>query len=429
MYPLKNLKRRSARTILTITGVSLAITLAMIMFSISEGIRESTDEIIEKSGIDLLIMPKGGDIFIGTGEFENSRDLSENINTSDTRIKGVYPVLRERIYISKGKPDKEDELPKITSALAKGMSREANEAFETAKIVKGSELPTWGDPFYANGSYDGGTESENFTHEIILNEQLADYLEVDIGNIIFLSPQLPVSLEDFEDWLDNATWFRVEGIRTQSFEDEGEYGVTLHLSELQFISEKSEKDIADIIAVDLYNPSDAENVKKWLLSDFEKKEKISAFTQEDIREEIERFTSTYRGFSEMVAGITILVAMLFISTIITISVKERTGEISALRALGFSRKSIFKLVLIESVLICFIGFIIGLIFGALGTEIINIYAHNVATGLPEGFKIAKITPMLILRATGSITIIGILVGLIPAYWASHLNIVDSLKSE
>lgn len=429
MYPLKNLRRRSARTVLTITGVSLAITLAMIMFSISEGIRESSDEIIEKSGIDLLVLPKGGDIFIGTGEFEDARELSENINTSNTKIKGVYPVLRERMYISTGEPEKEDEVPKITSALAKGMSREANEAFETAKLVKGSELPTWGDPFYADGTYDGGTESENFTHEIILNEPLADFLKVDIGDRVFLSPRLPVSLEDFENWLENATWFRVEGIRTQSFEDEGEYGVTMHLSELQYISDKSENDMADIIAVDLYDPSDAKDVKEWLVSDFVKKDKITVFTQEDIREEIERFTSTYRGFSEMVAGITILVAMLFISTIVTISVKERTGEISALRALGFSRGSIFKLVLIESVLICFIGFIIGLIFGALGTEIINIYAHDVATGLPEGFKIAKITPMLLLRATGSITIIGILVGLAPAYWASHLNIVDSLKSE
>jgi putative ABC transport system permease protein len=187
--------------------------------------------------------------------------------------------------------------------------------------------------------------------------------------------------------------------------------------------------MADIIAIDLYNPKDAKEVKRWLLEDFEKNDKISALTQEDVRKEIERFTSVYGDFSKVVAGITILVAMLFISTIVMISVKERTGEISALRALGFSRASIFKLVLIESMLICLIGFILGLIFGALGTEIINIYAQSVATGLPEGFKIAKITPGLLLRATGSITLLGVLVGLIPAYWASRLNIVDALKSE
>jgi putative ABC transport system permease protein len=112
-----------------------------------------------------------------------------------------------------------------------------------------------------------------------------------------------------------------------------------------------------------------------------------------------------------------------------ISVKERTPELAALRALGFSRTSIFKLVLAESLLVCIIGFIIGLILGTIGTGIINSYAQNAATGLPDGFEIAKITIGLLVRATGAIVIIGVLVGLIPAYWASRLNIIDALKSE
>lgn len=429
MYTLKNLRRRSARTALTIIGVSLAITLAMIMFSVSEGIRESTDEIIEKSGIELLVMPKGGNIFFGTGEFSDARELAIEINSSNSQIRGAYPVLRERMYISTGEMKEGDEYPRITSALAKGLTREANEAFKTTRIVKGSDMPTWGDPFYANDTFEGGTDSENFTHEIVINEPLADYLDADLGDTVYLSNLLPVSLDDVDDWLDNATWFLIKGIRTQSFDDEGDMGITVHLGELQYITGKSDKDMADIIVIDLYKPSRARDVKNWLENDFEEHDKISAFTQQDIREEIERFTSLYRGFSEMVAGITILVAMLFISTIVMMSVKERTGELCALRALGFSRTSIFKLVLSESVLICFIGFAIGVVFGALGAEAINIYAHNIETGLPTGFKIAKITPMLLIRATGSITIIGVLVGLIPAFWASRLNIIDALKSE
>jgi ABC-type lipoprotein release transport system permease subunit len=427
MYPLKNLRRRSARTVLTISGVSLAITLAMIMFSISEGIRESTDEIIEKSGIEILVMPKGGDIFFGTGELKDAREIAEEINSTNQDVKGAYPVLRERMYISTGEIKEGDEHPKVTSILAKGLTREANEVFETARIIEGSAFPTWGDPFYANGTYDGGTESENFTHEIVISDSLRDYLEADIGDTVYVSTQLPVV--DFDEWLANTTWFSIEGVRTQSFEDEGDMAASIHLSELQYITGKWENDMADTIIVDLYDPSKANDVKIWLESDFPKKDDISAYTQEDIRAEIEKFTVIYRGFSELVAGITILVALLFVSTVVMISVKERSGELSALRALGFSRGSIFKLVLAESVLICFIGFVIGVVFGSLGAEIINIYAESVATGLPEGFKIAKVTPMLLLRATGFIAIVGVLVGFIPAYWASRLNIIDAIKSE
>jgi putative ABC transport system permease protein len=429
MYPLKNLRRRSARTVLTVAGVSLAITLAIIMFSISEGIRESTNEIIEKSGIDILVVPSGGDIFFGSGEFTDARTIAQDMQAENEQIAGAYPVLRERMYISTGETKDGEDRPIVTSLLAKGLSREANEAFETAEIIKGTEIPTFGDPFYANGTYEGGTESANFTHELVVNNPLARLLELDLGDGVYISPQLPTSEEDFDDWISNATWFRVEGVRTQSFEDEGDFAASLHLSELQYISGKSDKDRADIIVIDLHRPSDAGEVKEWLENDFSGADDVSAFTQEDIREEIERFTSIYRGFSEIVAGITLLVALLFISTVVMISVKERTGELSALRAIGFSRASIFKLVLVEAVLICLIGFVVGLILGGIGVEVVNGYAESVGTGLPEGFKIAKITPGLLIRATASITVIGVLVGLIPAYWASRLNIVEALKSE
>ena len=429
MYPLRNLKRRAARTVLTVAGVSLAITLAIIMFSISEGIRESSDEKIERSGIEILVVPKGGNIFIGTGEFTEGRAIASDMEEGNPDIAGAYPVLRERMYITTGEGDGGDETPLVTSILTKGLTPEANEVFETADLIKGSELPTPGDPFYANGTYDGGTESTNFTREIVVNSPLATFLDADIDDTVYLSPQLPVSTGDFDAWLANATMFRIVGIRTQSFDDEGEMGATLHLSELQYITGKSDKDRADIIALNLHDPKDAGNVKKWLENEFPGADDISAFTQEDIRQEIARFTATYRGFSEMVAGITLMVALLFISTVVMISVKERTGELSALRALGFSRASIFKLVLAEVVLICIIGFIIGIIIGAIGVEAINIYAEGAAPGLPEGFKIAKITPGLLIRATASITAIGVLVGLIPAFWASRLNIVEALKGE
>jgi ABC-type lipoprotein release transport system permease subunit len=429
MYPLKNLRRRSARTVLTVAGVSLAITLAIIMFSISEGIRESTNEIIEKSGIDILVTPRGGDILIGSSKFDDVRNISEDIKNNNAMIKAAYPYLRERVYITANKTDPGTDLPEITSILAKGGTKEVSEAFKTSDLLKGTQLPTPGDPFFAERFTGIGDESQSFTHEILLNSILADFLDVDLDDRVYISDQLPVTASDYQAWLDNTSWFIVKGIVTQSFEDEGERSCTIHMSELQFLTNNLKNDTADTILLDLHDPDDAKSVKNWLETDYEDSDEISAFTQEDIREEIELFTSTYSGFSDMVAGITLLVALLFISTVIMISVKERTPELSALRAIGFSRTSIFKLVLAESMLICIIGFVIGLIFGALGTGIINSYAQSMATGLPEGFEIAKITVGLLIKATSAIVIIGILVGLIPAFWASRLNISLALKSE
>jgi putative ABC transport system permease protein len=429
MYPLKNLKRRSARTVLTVIGVSLAITLAIIMFSISEGIRESTDEIIEKSGIDILVTPKGGNIFLGSSEFDDVRQIASEMEVGNSQINGAFPYLRERVYITANKTDSPTDPPKLTSILAKGGTREVSETFKTSDVIKGDLLPTPNDPFFSERYTGAGEESDNFTHEIILNSILAEFLDVDLEERVYISNRLPAGVSDYPIWFQNTTWFTVKGIVTQSFEDEGEMSVTLHMSELQYIVNKLENDTADTIIIDLKDPGKADEIKSWLLNEFSRKDDISAFTQQDIREEIDRFTAIYRGFSDMVAGITLLVALLFISTVIMISIKERTPELAALRALGFSRGSIFKLVLAESMLVCIIGFVIGVILGFVGTGIINGYAESQATGLPEGFEIAKITLGLLVRATGAIVIIGVLVGLLPAFWASRLNIIDALKSE
>jgi ABC-type lipoprotein release transport system permease subunit len=429
MYPLKNLRRRSARTVLTVIGVSLAITLAIIMFSISEGIRESTDEIIEKSGIDILVTPKGGDIFIGSSEFDDVREMADQIESLNSMISSAFPYLRERVYITANKTDPKTDFPKITSILAKGGTKEVSDTFKTSDLKKGTNFLESGDPFFSDRFSNPSDDSANFTHEILINSPLGEFLEVDVGGTVFISNQLPVTASSYESWLDNTTWFKINGIVSQSFEDEGEMSVTVHMSELQYITNKLENDTADTILIDLENPDDAKKVKKWLEGDYERSNDVSAFTQQDIREEIDRFTAVYRGFSDMVAGITLLVALLFISTVIMISVKERTPELAALRALGFSRESIFKLVLAESLLICIIGFVIGIILGTIGTQIINAYAQNAATGLPEGFEFTKITIGLLIKAAGAIAIIGVLVGLIPAYWASRLNIIDALKSE
>jgi ABC-type lipoprotein release transport system permease subunit len=399
------------------------------MFSISEGIKESTNEIIEKSGIDILVTPKGGNIFFGSSEFDDVRQMAQKMQDDNPQIKGAFPYLRERIYITANKTEEGSDVPIITSILAKGGTKEVAETFKTSDIIKGTQFPTPQDPFFESGLLGQGDESENFTHEIIINSILAEFLDVDLNDRLFISNQLPGALPNYPSWLENTSWFKVVGIATQSFEDEGDMSVTIHMSELQFLTNKLQNDTADTIIINLHNPDDAEEVKIWLENDYDRSSEISAFTQQDIREEIELFTSTYRGFSDMVAGITILVALLFISTVIMMSVKERTPELSALRALGFSRSSIFKLVLAESMLVCIIGFVLGVILGAFGTSIINSYAQSMATGLPEGFEIAKITVGLLLRATAAIVIIGVIVGLIPAYWASRLNIIDALKSE
>jgi putative ABC transport system permease protein len=131
----------------------------------------------------------------------------------------------------------------------------------------------------------------------------------------------------------------------------------------------------------------------------------------------------------MVVTITILIATLFISTVLMISTRERSSEIGALRAIGISRLTINKFIFKESLTICIIALIIGLILGYVASNIINDYVMQSQDYLPEGFKVTMITPNLIAQVTILTIGIALLASLGPIYWSMRLKPVETLRNE
>lgn len=436
MYTLKNLRRRSGRTGLTITGVTLAIAFTVIMFSVGEGIKSSVRDLIEETGIELFVVPKEShplvQEFFGGFYLEDGRELANEMKAENTMIRAAAPELTEYVYITK--PDEEldtnNTLPKIAGVSARGHIPQTEAQFGGGKVVKGSkELPTAADPFYANGTYDGGTTSSNFTHEILISPALAKTLDAELGDRVYINP---IGLENnatYNSWLANSTWFEIKGIKYHQHESQGSRTAIIHLSELQYITGKSERDVVSSIYVDLYDPDNADKVKHWLENDYEYRDRIDVTTQEEFMGEIFELMNVFQGFSTMVIVITAVIALLFIATVMMISVRERTREIGVLKAIGISNTTIFKMVLTESVIICVIASIIGLILGYFGSIILEDYIKSTEPFIPYGLSITKITPGLIGQIIIIALIIGIIAGLLPALWASRLNPVETLRTE
>ncbi|TLU83587.1 MAG: FtsX-like permease family protein [Chlorobium sp.] len=121
-----------------------------------------------------------------------------------------------------------------------------------------------------------------------------------------------------------------------------------------------------------------------------------------------------------ITGMSLFVGAIGIMNITFVSVKERTREIGLRKALGARRQTILLQFLIESVMICLIGGVIGL-----------------ATALFITFAIGKIvpdfpiqfSPDLVLASLAVSVITGIVSGLAPAVSASKLDPADSLRYE
>ncbi len=121
-----------------------------------------------------------------------------------------------------------------------------------------------------------------------------------------------------------------------------------------------------------------------------------------------------------ITGMSLFVGAIGIMNITFVSVKERTREIGLRKALGARRQTILLQFLIESVMICLIGGIVGLM-----TAIFITFAiEKVVPDFPVRFS-----PDLVFASLGVSVITGIISGLAPAISASRLEPADSLRYE
>lgn len=153
--------------------------------------------------------------------------------------------------------------------------------------------------------------------------------------------------------------------------------------------------------------------------------------------EARRETRYYADQSEMLAkfleilGLSLTVIFSFgavIGAMITMyaAVANRTAEIGTLRSLGFQRRSILAAFLAESLLLGFIGGCAGLFFASF-LQFYTISTINWQTFSELAFSFT-LTPGIILKAMAFALIMGLVGGVLPAFRAARMNIVDALRT-
>lgn len=152
--------------------------------------------------------------------------------------------------------------------------------------------------------------------------------------------------------------------------------------------------------------------------------------------EARRETKYYRDQSEFMAkfirilGITLTVIFsigAMIGALITMyaAVANRVAEIGTLRALGFQRTSILIAFLAEAILLGMLGGVSGVVFASF-MQLITISTMNWQTFSELAFSFALTTEIIVKSLLFSVCM-GLLGGIIPAFRASRLKIVDALR--
>jgi ABC-type antimicrobial peptide transport system permease subunit len=108
------------------------------------------------------------------------------------------------------------------------------------------------------------------------------------------------------------------------------------------------------------------------------------------------------------------------------AVAGRTGEIGALRALGFRRRAILAAFLAEALLLAGLGWVFGLAAASL-MQFIHISTMNWQSFGELAFSFA-LTPKIVLQSLAFAAVMGLAGGVLPALRAARLRIVDALRA-
>jgi putative ABC transport system permease protein len=244
---------------------------------------------------------------------------------------------------------------------------------------------------------------------VLLGRQLADRYGWKIGD------RVPV-ISAIHPPADNSAWqFDIRGILEPKRDGMQSDFMVLHFDYMA----EGRGGIYDVfwLTLNVRDPAQADAVAQRIDEEF-RNSSVPTSTR-TIASLVSQFSSQFGNFG-MIAGL-ILGAVFFTMLLVTGNAmmqafNERIHEFAVLRSIGFSAMALLYLVLAEALAIVLIGGLPGVgLLWALQDPL-----QAVFTGL-------YMRPQVIVQALGLMLVMGLLVGVIPAFKAKRLTIVDALR--
>jgi ABC-type antimicrobial peptide transport system permease subunit len=381
-YSFRNLWTRRLTTILTASGMALVVFVFAATLMLAEGLRKT---LIETGSYDNVVVIRRA----STSEVQSGVDRSQAaIVESEPEVaigENGEPLLAKELVVLINLPKRGSDKP--SNVVIRGIGGQSLALRPQVRLIKG-RMPRPG------------------SSEIIAGESVAKR---------FKGAGIDERLRfGMRDW-------RVVGIFAA--------GTTGYSSEIwgdvDQLMQAFRRPVYSSILLKLRDSSEFEKVKGRIESD-------PRLTLEAKRE-----TKYYTDQSEMMAKFLrtmgIVLTIIFslgamIGAMITMyaAVANRTAEIGTLRALGFRRKSILISFLLESILLGFIGGVAGLFFASF-MQFITISTTNWQTFSELAFSFA-LTGEIVSQSLLFSVIMGFTGGVLPAFRAARMNIVDALRA-
>ena len=367
---LKSLLRRKTRTFLTMAGVAIGVAAIVALGALAEGLVTGYGAFAGGSGADLLVAQADAiDIAFSA--------VDEEVGLALASLAGVKEVtgVVYTFAATEGMP----------YFIVFGYDPEGF-AIKHFRIVGGERLSE-------RAARHGG-------RPLILGRAAADDLNKGVGDTMRLY----------------ETTYRIVGIYETGKPLEDGAAVVL-LKDAQELSKHPRQ--VNAFLLKLRDINDAERVRKRIEQRFSE---LTATLSSDFVQE-QDWLAIIQGFTQMVSLLAVLIGGVGVMNTVLMSVFERTREFGTLRAIGWSRWRILRMVLSESLTLCGLGGLAGIglgvaaVFGVRQLPFADVL-------LPNIFSVK-----LFVQAVSVALALGLVGGAYPAWRASRLMPAEAMRAE
>ncbi len=381
-FALKDVRRRPTRALLTGLGVAIAALCLFTVLSFDRGYDRALREEMARSGAHLYVSTEGcpleaASLILHGGEIP--RFLQEKTVEEVAQVPGVRAAAPMLIFAAPTPEGKMD--------LFYGVDRRIVGLRPYWKVQ--GEWPQAGD-------------------QILLGAEAAKVEKRNVGDRMYF-PSI-----DRE--------FRVAGILDRTgTQDDGFF--FLGLATLQDVFHKPGQITAVAVAVaDLQQLSQVEGRIKQRFPD------VYVVTERQMTEGIIRLTSGSKTLMYSIVIIAILVSVLGVLNTVLMSVFEKLREFGYMRCVGATRWDIFKLVVLETVLVCVGGAATGVGSGLALSSVSERFVRGLLPYAPAG-SLVQVEPAVVVLTLAVTVAIGAAASLLPGAKAARVAPMEVIRYE
>ena len=184
-------------------------------------------------------------------------------------------------------------------------------------------------------------------------------------------------------------------------------------------------DYASLLLIHLYDPTTAAADQTRVETAFPS---LTVITLAEVLGAIQQVVNIYRTFGTLIGAIGIIVAALFATTVLQMSVDDRSREIALLRAVGYTRAGVGSIVAQEGIVLSLIGLAIGFPIAYAGAYELNRFLTHLIVGLPVGFSFVSFDTTVLLSGIALVLAIGLIAAILPAARAMSLPVAEELRA-